>query len=262
MIWLVSTGELTPEQIKAIELKPNRHRLILGAPGSGKTQILLHRARYLIDNLNTHRERYHIFVFNNVLKNYIESALHLLNIPAENITTFAHWIKEFHEKYLSRMPWDPRNNQPDFKKAALEVLSFLQKDPSKHGLFDFILVDEGQDLDSVSFEILKRVSQHLTVCLDHKQQIYAGSRYFCESFFGHPCPTSGKNYATANAFGCPSRPASLVAYPTRGMQHSYAMTRRDFVKPAFSLRKKRSVKTHALSLLGTTRLLSRSERRF
>ena len=38
-----------------------------------------------------------------------------------------------------------------------------------------------------------------------------------------------------------------------------AMTRRDFVKPAFSLRKKHFVKTHALSLLGTTRLLSCSE---
>jgi hypothetical protein len=37
------------------------------------------------------------------------------------------------------------------------------------------------------------------------------------------------------------------------------MTRRDFGKPAFSLRKKRFVKTHALSLLGTTRLLSRSD---
>jgi len=37
-----------------------------------------------------------------------------------------------------------------------------------------------------------------------------------------------------------------------------AMTRRDVEKPAFSLRKKRFVKTHALSLLGTTRLLSRS----
>jgi hypothetical protein len=48
----------------------------------------------------------------------------------------------------------------------------------------------------------------------------SGSRYFCESFYGHPCPTSGKNYATANAFGGPSRPASRVAYPTRGMQHS------------------------------------------
>src|SRR5512137_333792 len=40
-----------------------------------------------------------------------------------------------------------------------------------------------------------------------------------------------------------------------------AMTRRDFVKPVFSLRIKRFVKTHALSLLGTTRLLSRSGRR-
>ena len=49
----------------------------------------------------------------------------------------------------------------------------------------------------------------------------SGSRYFCESFYGHPCPTSGKNYATAYAFGGPSRPASLVAYPTGGMQHRY-----------------------------------------
>ena len=86
----------------------------------------------------------------------------------------------------------------------------------------------------------------------------AGSRYFCESFFGHPCPTSSKNYATANAFGGPSRPASLVAYPARGTQHCYAMTRRDVGKPAFSLRKKRFVKTHALSLLGTTRLRATS----
>ncbi len=47
----------------------------------------------------------------------------------------------------------------------------------------------------------------------------AGSRYFCESFYGHPCPTSGKNYATANAFGGPSRPASFAGHPTRGAQH-------------------------------------------
>jgi len=47
----------------------------------------------------------------------------------------------------------------------------------------------------------------------------AGSRYFCESFYGHPCPTSGKNYATAHACGGPSRPASFVGYPTRGIQH-------------------------------------------
>ncbi|MDD5463140.1 MAG: hypothetical protein PHG00_16190 [Methylococcales bacterium] len=40
-----------------------------------------------------------------------------------------------------------------------------------------------------------------------------------------------------------------------------AMTRRAVGKPAFSLRRKRFVKTHALSLMGTTRLLSRSGER-
>ena len=38
--WLVSRDELTPEQMRAIELSRQEHRVILGSPGSGKTQIL------------------------------------------------------------------------------------------------------------------------------------------------------------------------------------------------------------------------------
>src|SRR5664280_2910283 len=51
--------------------------------------------------------------------------------------------------------------------------------------------------------------------------------------------------------------ASLVAYPTRGMQHSYRNDSTRFRK-ACIFTTLCSVKTHALSLLGTTRLLSRS----
>ncbi|MGZ8224862.1 MAG: hypothetical protein ACXWTE_06995, partial [Methylobacter sp.] len=46
----------------------------------------------------------------------------------------------------------------------------------------------------------------------------AGSRYFCESFYEHPCPTSGKNYATAHACGCPSRPGHSFA-TQQGVAH-------------------------------------------
>src|SRR5664280_1982525 len=53
--------------------------------------------------------------------------------------------------------------------------------------------------------------------------------------------------------------ASLVAYPTRGMQHSYRNDSTRFRK-ACIFTTLCSVKTHALSLLGTTRLLSRSDR--
>ena len=43
--WLVPRSDLTPEQLRAIELPPTEHRVVIGGPGSGKTQMLLHRAR-------------------------------------------------------------------------------------------------------------------------------------------------------------------------------------------------------------------------
>ena len=38
--------------------------------------------------------------------------------------------------------------------------------------FDFVLVDEGQDLDGDAFALLNDLAPHVTVAMDHKQQIY------------------------------------------------------------------------------------------
>ena len=35
-----------------------------------------------------------------------------------------------------------------------------------------MLVDEAQDLDGVAFDLLRVLARHVTVCIDHKQQIY------------------------------------------------------------------------------------------
>lgn len=88
MSWLIPRNELTAEQIRAIELSPSEHKVIFGAPRSGKTQILLHRARYLIDKYKVSPDRFHIFVYTNVLKSYIKSALELLNLPESCVSTF------------------------------------------------------------------------------------------------------------------------------------------------------------------------------
>ncbi|SJM92752.1 hypothetical protein CRENPOLYSF1_330043 [Crenothrix polyspora] len=42
--------------------------------------------------------------------------------------------------------------------------------------------------------------------LEKRQETEEGSRYFCERFFRDPARKISKNYATTNAFGCPSRP--------------------------------------------------------
>ena len=68
--------------------------------------------------------------------------------------------------------------------------------------------------------------------------IQTGSRYFCESFYGHPCPTSSKKYATAMPTAAPAVLLLSLITQQGVLNIVLAMTRRDFVKPAFSLRKK------------------------
>ena len=85
-----------------------------------------------------------------------------------------------------------------------------------------------------------------------------GVAIFAKAFMGIPAQQAAKTTR-------PLMPAAAQAVLLHSLDTQQGvsniiltMTRRDFVKPAFSLRKKRFVKTHALSLLGTTRLLSRS----
>lgn len=171
MNWLLPRNELTNEQLRAIELSNSEHRVIFGAPGSGKTQILLHRTRYICDNnVNT---SFHIFVFTNVLRNYIKSALDLLNLPESCVSTIDAWCLTFYKKNIGgRVPWNTKAKCPDFPAIRNAVLDKASSGTIRMPLYDFVLVDEGQDLDSVSFEMLSMIASHVTVCIDHKQKIY------------------------------------------------------------------------------------------
>jgi superfamily I DNA/RNA helicase len=169
MGWLIPRDELTPDQIRAVELRTNEHNVILGAPGSGKTQILLHRARYLSDELGVAPERFHIFVFTNVLKKYIQSALVELGFPDECVTTLDDWCAQIYKHEIRpSLPWDAEHRCPDYATVRRAVSVRVQgRRP-----YDFVLVDEGQDLDPDAFALIKGLAPHVTVAMDHKQQIY------------------------------------------------------------------------------------------
>ncbi len=173
MSWLVPRSELTPEQERAITLGAEEHRAIVGGPGSGKTQILLYRAQYLSQKYRIGPEAYRVFVYTNVLKDYIQSALPLLDLPPDNILTFDHWCRLFYEKHVSRrLPWDAVHRMPDFSQMRAGVDMALDLGAVRLPMYDFVLVDEGQDLPGSVYRTLSRVSRHITVCLDRKQQIY------------------------------------------------------------------------------------------
>jgi len=171
--WLLPLEDLTPEQVRAVELKPSGHRLIFGGPGSGKTQVLLHRARHLMNLWHISPEHFRIFVFTKALKEYIRAALFLLDIPETCVTTFDAWCRSYYQHHI-RGPMPRNGREIDFPEIRRRVCRHLQANLFPQVPYDFVMVDEGQDLDATSFDILRSIARHVTVCIDHKQQIYEG----------------------------------------------------------------------------------------
>ncbi len=169
MTWLVPRAQLTSAQLRAVEMDPREHRVVLGSPGSGKTLVALHRARHLADEFSTPPERFRIFVFTNALKAYIQSALADLRLPGECVLTFDQWCREYYRAHIGRhLPWS--GNTPDFQAIRSAIRSRVRAGIS--ATLDFAMVDEGQDLDLAAYEILARVAHHLTVFMDSKQRLY------------------------------------------------------------------------------------------
>jgi superfamily I DNA/RNA helicase len=208
--WFIPRSDLSPDQLRAVELPIHDHTLVLGAPGSGKTLVLLHRAKRLIEEEGVPPERLRIFVFTNTLTEYIRSTLAILDIPESCVSTFDHWCREFYTTFVARkVPF--ANKGPDFDAIRTGVLNKLRggsplkvlattrsatqqyllgDETSRQStapqsefpeffaevigcpVYDAALVDEGQDLTPEAFEILKRIARHVTVCMDSRQQLY------------------------------------------------------------------------------------------
>src|SRR5438094_949560 len=120
--WLIPLSELSQEQREALEVNAWEHRVIGGAPGSGKTQILLHRARHLLDKYHVEATRLRIFIFTNVLRDYIQSALDLLNLPNNCVSTFDAWCCDYYQRHISRsFPWNAEERTRDYAKIRQGV---------------------------------------------------------------------------------------------------------------------------------------------
>jgi superfamily I DNA/RNA helicase len=170
-LWLVPQSELTPEQLRAVYLDPAEHRVIMGPPGSEKTLILLHRAWHLMDLWHISPEKFRIFVFTKALKKYIRAALFLLDLPDDCVITFDAWCRDFFKTRI-KGPLPRSDGTLDFQEIRRRVLQEIRGNLFAAPKYDFVLVDEGQDLDSTAFDIIRAISNHVTVCIDHKQQIY------------------------------------------------------------------------------------------
>ncbi len=180
MAHVLHDSELTREQRAVVELRPERHYLITGPPGSGKTQVLFHRARWLARSLQIPDNAFSVLVYTNVLTYFLRQAIDFLGIPAQNVRTFDDLCAELWDKHVC-LPRPLRRASPrtrpsiDFRAIRDGVLDRLDSPgPRSAPPLTFVMVDEGQDLDATAYAILRLVARHITVFADSRQQIFEG----------------------------------------------------------------------------------------
>ncbi len=168
------------------------HRLVFGVAGSGKTVMLLARAKLLA--IQNPSWKILILCYNRHLANYIKNSI----VPEEYhaffyIRTFHSWMREyirnfspeFNRKYINLEKKARRSGSMSefFSKTVTELFLETQKltQSPRKPIYDAILIDETQDFDKEWLKCILKVlnpkTNSLFITCDGLQGIYAQKRF-------------------------------------------------------------------------------------
>ena len=112
-----------------------------------------------------------MFIYTKVLSSYIRTGLQDLNLPIKSVMTFDSWCCKYYIRKINDAL--PTNGEsPDYPAIRSAVWDKTRHLKTYEKPFDFVLVDEGQDLDLRDFKTIAAVAQHVTVFMDPMQKIY------------------------------------------------------------------------------------------
>ena len=174
----------------ARELKEG-HRLIFGVAGSGKTVLLIARARILAKR---HPDwKILILCYNKLLRKQIFNMFNPQDYEADiTISTFHGWAMnyilnaddEFSSLYHEANKRAKKEDKKDdfFQEFVPKILNQMIKSQGENQLpYDAILIDEAQDFEKVWFEpimqLLNPDTNSLLITCDGLQGIYARKRF-------------------------------------------------------------------------------------
>ena len=215
MAWLIPFSNLTPAQQDAVQMDTRNHKAIIGGPGAGKTLVLLHRLNLLYHRAGNNPNAVHLFVYTNTLKEFIRAGNDVLDVPDECIGTFDKWCADVYRQHIAdRLPRGKSGT--DFAAIRAGAYKAIAEGLLPTPVFEYVLVDEAQDLDGEAINALKRIARHVNVCMDGNQQLYESG--VTEPVALAQLGLSRHNVALLSAFRCNPMVTQLAAQFVTDMQ--------------------------------------------
>lgn len=174
-LWWAKREQLDKDQVKLIEDLPlvGGH-LVVGPPGSGKTNVLLRRAQFVrmqgMPNVL-------VLTFTRALTEFVRTGCHTPDgreiFPPALISTFETWLRSLYRAHGLDLP----NNglPPDQRRAHIAAGAIPLAKTGTVPRYDALFVDEAQDLIAEEVEAIQAFSDNAFFVGDDRQRIYGGS---------------------------------------------------------------------------------------
>lgn len=169
--WWVDPSQLDADQKAILTATADITLLIVGPPGSGKTNILMLRANYV----RPVGSRQMLITFTRSLAEHLRSGPNVGRadqLQKDEISTFMGWAKSLLRNHGGTIPEEADDFDTD-RSNVIEAVEEMIETQNLGELYDVIFVDEVQDFWESELKVIRKFANRVNFAGDSRQRIWS-----------------------------------------------------------------------------------------